>query len=257
MPTRLPSPRRSLARKVIGGMLGVAATVSLGMALHASPASAQITVYDPTNFSQNVLTAARTLQQINNQIRSLQNEETMLINQAKNLTTVSFPELQAITQKLQQIDQLMGQARGIQFRIASTDQQFQQMFPSTFDPALGSSAQLAAARARMDASIAAYRQTMSIQSQIVENVAADAQTLAGIVARSQGAEGALAVGQATNQLLALTAKQQFQIQNMMAAQYRAEALEQARRDQAESDARAAARKFLGSGSAYTPQPPGR
>ena len=243
-------------RTIISALLGAATTASLVMAVHAAPASAQITVYDPTNFSQNVLTAARTLQQINNQIRSLQNEATMLVNQAKNLTTVSFPELQAITQKLQQIDQLMGQAQGIQFRVATTEQQFQQMFPAASNPALGFNAQVAAARARMEASLAAFRQTMSVQSQIVENVSSDAQTLSGIVSRSQSSEGSLAVGQATNQLLALTAKQQFQIQQLMAAQYRAEAIEQARRDQAESDARAAAHRFLGSGSAYTPQPLG-
>jgi P-type conjugative transfer protein TrbJ len=249
--------RHHRRRLLIGLLMAASATASFGLAVYPSPASAQITVYDPTNFSQNVLTAARTLQQINNQIRSLQNEATMLVNQAKNLTAVSFPELQAITQKFQQIDQLMGQAQAIQFRVATTDQQFQQLFPATGSSALGLGAQVAAARARMDASIAAYRQTMSLQSQIVENVSADAQALNGIVARSQGAEGALAVGQATNQLLALTAKQQFQIQQMMAAQYRAEALEQARRDQAESDARAAAHKFLGSGSAYTPLPRGK
>jgi conjugal transfer/entry exclusion protein len=39
----------------------------------------------------------------------------------------------------------------------------------------------------------------------------------------------------------------------MAAQYRAQAIEQANRAQAQSDARAATTKFLGSGSAYTPQ----
>ncbi len=61
------------------------------------------------------------------------------------------------------------------------------------------------------------------------------------------------MGQATNQLLALTAKQQFQIQQMMAAQYRAEATEAATRAQAAIDAQAATKKFLGSGSAYTPQ----
>jgi len=251
------SARRPIACRLMSVPLGLAVAASVVAMTQPAPASAQITVYDPTNFSQNVLTAARTLQQINNQIRSLQNEATMLVNQAKNLTQASFPEIQAITQKLQQIDQLMGQAQGIQFRIASTDQQFEQMFPSITDPSSGFGAQVAAARARMSASIAAYRQTMSVQSQIVENVTADAQTLNGIVARSQGAEGALAVGQATNQLLALSAKQQFQIQQMMAAQYRAEAMEAARRDQAESDARAAAKKFLGSGSAYTPLPPGK
>ncbi len=40
---------------------------------------------------------------------------------------------------------------------------------------------------------------------------------------------------------------------MMAAQYRAEALEAARRVQAEADARAATTKFLGNGTAYHPQ----
>ena len=42
-------------------------------------------VYDPTNHAENLLTAARTLEQINNQIAQLQNEAQMLINQARNL----------------------------------------------------------------------------------------------------------------------------------------------------------------------------
>src|SRR5438046_637565 len=71
-----------------------------------------IVVFDPSNYSQNVLTAARTLQQINNQIKSLQNQAQSLTNQARNLSTISFPEIQAITQTLQQIDRLMGQAQG-------------------------------------------------------------------------------------------------------------------------------------------------
>jgi P-type conjugative transfer protein TrbJ len=249
--------RSAIGRTLTATALGIATLGTLCMAVWTSPAHAQFTVFDPTNYSQNLLTAARALQQINNQIQSLQNQATMLLNQAKNLTTINFPEVQAITQKLQQIDQLMSQAKGIQFRVTTTDQQYQQMFPSIFNPALTSNEQIAAARTRLDASIAAFGQTMSVQSQIAENVSADAQTLSAIVARSQSAEGALAVGQATNQLLALTAKQQLQIQSMMAAQYRADTLEQARRVQMESDGRAAAKKFLGSGSAYTPLPPGK
>jgi type IV secretion system protein TrbJ len=38
------------------------------MLVAAEPASAVI-VYDPSNYAQNVMTAARTLEQINNQIR--------------------------------------------------------------------------------------------------------------------------------------------------------------------------------------------
>src|SRR3546814_127094 len=110
-----------------------------------------------------------------------------------------------------------------------------------------------AAPGRLATVIAEYKQTMTGQAQVVENVAADARALSAIVAKSQGAEGSLQAQQAANQLLALTAKQQFQIQNMMAAQYRAETIERARRAQAEIDARAATTRFLGSGSAYTPR----
>jgi P-type conjugative transfer protein TrbJ len=41
--------------------------------LPIAPATAQITVFDPGNYTQNLLTAARTLQQVNNQIQSIQN----------------------------------------------------------------------------------------------------------------------------------------------------------------------------------------
>jgi P-type conjugative transfer protein TrbJ len=109
------------------------------------------------------------------------------------------------------------------------------------------------ARNRLDMSMAAYRQTIAVQARGVDNIAGDQTALAGIVQRSQEVEGALQVPQATNQLLALLAKQQFQIQTLMAAQYRAHAIERANSNQSRGDAQSAAAKFLGLGSAYTPR----
>ena len=246
---RIPTRKYLIATALGAGTIGSL----VALIVPSAPAYAQLTVFDPSNYSQNLLTAARTLQQVNNQIRSLQHQAQSLVNQAKNLTTIGFPEIRAITQTLQQIDQLMGQAQGIQFRVTGLDQEFRALFPQSFNQALTMNGQVVAARTRLDTEMAAYKQTMGVQAQVVENVQADAQTLNGIVSRSQGAEGALQAQQATNQLLALTAKQQFQIQSLMAAQYRAQAVEQARRAQAEIDARAMTTKFLGSGSAYTPQ----
>lgn len=231
---------------------GAVGSIGAGLMLTGTPAQA-IPVFDASNYAQNLLTAARTLTQINNQIQSLQNEANMLLNQAKNLSRVSFPELDALRQTIQQIDVLMGQAQGINFHVDGLDQQFRRLFPNDLNSALGTNAQVIAARNRLDTAMAAYKQTMGVQAQVVENVSADARALETLVARSQGAEGALAAQQTTNQLLALTAKQQFQIQNLMAAQYRAESMEAARRAQAETDAKAATRKFLGTGHAYTPQ----
>ena len=234
-------------------LIGAGGSLLIGVLPTITPAQAQFTVFGPSNYSQNILTAARTLQQINNQIRMLQNQAQSLINQARNLTTIPFPELQAITRTIQQIDQLMGQAQAIQFCVAGLDQQFRSLFPTSFDQALTNDQHVVDARARLDASMDAYKHSMTVQAQVVENVAADASTLDGIVQRSQGAGGALQVAQATNQLLALGAKEQFQHQALMAAQYRADAIARANRTQAQSDAEGATRKFLGSGTAYTPR----
>jgi len=238
--------------RLLAGFALSASVMIVGAPGVIAPAHAQFTVFDPSNFSQNVLTAARTLQQINNQIHMLQNQAQSLLNQAKNLSRISFPELQAITQTLQQIDQLMGQAQGLQFRVSTLDQQFRALFPKGFNPLLTNSQHAADARARFDTSVAAYKQTMTVQAQVVENIAADEATLGGIVSRSQGAEGGLQAQQATNQLLALVAKQQFQLQNLMAAQFRADAIDRVNRTQAQTDAQSATAKFLGSGTAYTP-----
>ncbi|WP_334186227.1 P-type conjugative transfer protein TrbJ [Novosphingobium sp.] len=230
--------------------LAITGTALVGTGIPSNPAQALV-VYDPTNYSQNLLTAARTLQTVNNQIRSLQNEARSLLNEAQNLKTIGFPELQALTQTLQQIDGLMGQAQGVRFQVSTLNQQFRQLYPMG-GGGLSLNAQVRAARSRLDNEMSAFEHTMTVQAQVVENVQSDTAALAALVDRSQSAEGALQAAQATNQLLALTAKQQFQIQQLLAAQYRADALARASRAQAASDAAAAATKFLGDGTGYTP-----
>lgn len=249
---------RSLSRKhlivaVLG--LGTISSLAVGVSLSSTPAHAQLggIVFDPRNYAQNILTAARTLQTVNQQIQQLQNEAQMLVNMGKNLSRIDFPQLDAIKQKLAEIDRLMGRAQAIDFRVDQLDDKFEALFPQDFSSALRSDARVRDARARLVASIGALRQTMTVQAQVVENVRSDTEALAQIVSRSQGAEGSLQAQQATNQLLALTAKQQFQLQQMMAAQFRSEAVAQARRATQAAEARAAAKKFLGSGSAYTPE----
>lgn len=241
---------------LIAGLLGIAAvgSVGIGMIGTSSPAAAQMNVFDPSNYAQNLLTAARTLTQINNQIQSLQNEAQMLTNMGRNLSRIDFPQLQQLQQRLGQIDRLMGQAQGIDFRVDQLDTQFRQLYPTNFDQLFRRDQRVAAARIRLEAAMSAFRQTMGVQSQIVDNVHSDAEALSQIVARSQGAEGSLQAQQATNQLLALTAKQQLQIQNLMASQFRAQAIEQAERAQIERESRENVRRFLGDGQAYTPHP---
>lgn len=244
-----------MKKLLTNGLLGLGlATSSIGVGVVVSPVPAYaIPVFDGANYAQNLLTAARTLQQINQQIQSLQNEAAMLQNMQRNLTRIDFPQMQQLQQRLQRIDQLMGQARGVDFRVDQLEQQLRQLYPQGIQQLLSRDQRAALARARLDAAMSQYRQTMGVQSQIVVNVREDAQSLSAIVARSQGAEGALQAQQATNQLLALTAQQQLQIQNLMAAHFRSQALEQAERAQVEQESREETRRFLGDGRAYTPR----
>ena len=244
-----------MSRRIVRYLLsGLAPVLLAGPALLAtSPARAQFTVFDPSNYSQNLLTAARELQQINNQIQQLQNQATMLTNQAKNLMRLDFPEVQAITRTVSQIDQLMNQANGISFRVENAGSQFNQLFPQGLSGALTTDARLAAAKSRYDAAMAAYTNTVDVQAGIVGAIASDANTLAAITARSQSAQGQLQASQATNQLLALATQQQLQLQQLLAAQFRSESIDQARRAQAEQEGRETTRRFLGDGHAWTPR----
>lgn len=232
--------------KAIPAALRAAAltAVTLGaVALPLQPAAAQLSVFDPTNYAQNLLQAARALQQINNQVKSLQNEASMLQNMAKNLEKLDFPQLQRINSAMQRIDQLMGEAEGIQFKVQGLDQQVKSLFPGA-QAALTSDQRVAQARAELDAASASWRQSMGVQAEVAENVKEDAGVLSELAASSQGAVGALQVSQAANQLLALSVKQQLQLQSLMASEYRGAAIERARRAQAEEDGRAMTRRFL-------------
>lgn len=237
----------------LSSRLFVTLLVGAAWPLAGGAAQAAIVVYDPSNHAQAVLSAARALQQINNQIRSLQNEATMLAGLAKNLKRIDFPGLARLRQAMADIDRLMAEARGISFSLASVDRQFGTLFPEAAGPAATNDASVAAARARLETVMTALRHTMRVQASVVENIEADGGMLAAISAQSQNAEGALQVGQATNQLLALATKSQMQLQAMMAAHYRAGALQEARSLQASIDARAATARFLGSGTAYSPR----
>ena len=114
------------------GSFLIAGTIALSLGV-AAPARALI-VFDPNNYVQNVLTAARELQQINNQITSLQNQAQMLINQAKNLANLPYSSLQQLQSSIQRTQQLLAQAQ----RIAYDVQQIDRAFSTSYAPASSS-----------------------------------------------------------------------------------------------------------------------
>ena len=109
------------------------------------------------------------------------------------------------------------------------------------------------ARERWAHTLDGLHTAMRMQAQVAQNLAQDESVLADLVSQSQSASGALQASQATNQLLALQAKQSIQSQQLMLTQDRAASLELARQAAAIERGREVTRRFIGSGTGYTPQ----
>ena len=216
-----------------------------------SPAHAWRIVYDPSNYAQNVLTAARTLEQINNQITSLQNEAQMLINQARNLASLPHSSLQALQQNVQRTQQLLGQAQNLAFEVGQIDPAFQSQYGNV---ALSSTdAQLVAdARSRWENTVGGLQDAMRVQAGVVGNIDTNRAEMATLVGESQGATGALQATQAGNQLLALQSQQLSDLIAVISANGRADALSEAERATAAEQGRIQRQRFLMPGSGYQP-----
>ena len=216
----------------------------------ATPAHA-IIVYDPTNYAQNVLQAARALEQITNQITSLQNEAQMLINQARNLASLPYSSLQRLQQSVQRTQQLLAQAQNIAFDVQQIDRAFQTTYGNA---SLSASDQqlIADARTRWQNTVGGLQDAMRVQATVVGNIDTNRAEMSALIGQSQGATGALQATQAGNQLLALQAQQLADLTAVVAANGRAEALSQAERAAAAEQGREQRRRFLTPGSGYQP-----
>jgi P-type conjugative transfer protein TrbJ len=215
----------------------------------SASAKAQWVVFDPNNFSQNILTAARSLEQINNQVTSLQHESQMLTNEARNLTSLPYSSLQQLQSSLQSTQQLIGQAQNIAYSVQQVDNAFQ----TTYSPANASQSEqmlIANARQRWQNAVGALQDAMRVQSGVVGNIDVNAQEMSALVGSSQSAVGALQATQAGNQILALQSRQLSDLTATLAAQGRAQSLQLAQQAAAQDQAREQMRRFLTPGVGY-------
>lgn len=212
-----------------------------------------LTVVDPTNLVQNTLTALRALEMTNNQLSQLQNESRMLLNQARHLASLDFNAIDRLAQSIARSERLLTQAQGLAYEVARLDQQFARLYPHGYAQVTGR--QLARHQLeRWDQQRHGVHTALRMQGQVAQELGMDQAVLADVVARSQSAVGSLQASQATNQLLALQAKQAIQAQQLALTQSRAMALDHARRVAEEEEAREQRRRFMRSGTPYTPHP---
>jgi P-type conjugative transfer protein TrbJ len=224
----------------------------LTLATTSVPAHAQWIVYDPTNFSQNVLTAARELQQVNQNIQSLENQATMLINQAKNLASLPYSSLAQLEASIQRTEQLLTQAQNIGYSVTTIDQAFTQVYPQSYSGSTSSTQMLADAQTRWQNARAGYQDSMNVQAGVVQNLQNAETQISALVTSSQSASGALQAAQSGNQIMGLAAQQLADLTGVIAAMARAQSLDNAGRLESEAQGQQQMQNFLNYGAGYQP-----
>ena len=229
------------------GVIAVALTATA-----AVPARAQWIVFDPTNYVQNVLTAARELQQVNNEVQSLEDQARMLINQARNLASLPYSSLATLDQSVSQTEQLLGQAQNIGYSVDTIDQAFTQTYPKAYSSAASSQQLVADAQTRWQNARAGYQDAMRVQAGAVQNLGSTKTQIDALVSSSQSATGALQAAQSGNQLAALQTKQLADLTAVMASTARAESLQAADTLENQAQAEQQLQNFLNYGPGYQP-----
>jgi P-type conjugative transfer protein TrbJ len=226
--------------------------VALSIAGASLPAHAQWIVFDPTNYAQNILTAARELQQVNNEIQMLENQATSLVNQARNLAGLPYSSLAQLQQSIAQTQQLLTQAQRIAYSVSAIDQAFTRTYPQAYSSSTSSQQLLADAQTRWQNALAGFQDTMRVQAGVVTNLDNTRTQIDALVSSSQSATGALQAAQSGNQLVALQTTQLADLTALMASIARAQSLEAARTLETQAQAQAQTTVFLNYGSGYQP-----
>tara|TARA_R110002073_G_scaffold211794_2_gene372108 strand:- start:9794 stop:10525 length:732 start_codon:yes stop_codon:yes gene_type:complete len=208
-------------------------------------------VFDPGNYAQNILTAARSLTMIQNQIRQLQNEARVLVNQGKDLGSLNLNILNDLNQNISSVKYLMNAAKGIAFTISETDRILLERYPDDYAKNITRDQLIQDAKQRYQYSVTSLRHSMRMQAHVTESIVEDQNLISQLMQSSASAIGNLQVSQAGNQLLGLLAEQQIKSQQLMASHYRAEAVRQAADQATRVQAQNYAVKFMGTESAYT------
>lgn len=177
------------------------------------PAQAQRIVYDPTNYAQNLLQAARALEQIRNQIRQIEQAAAMLRQNPLQLS----PEL---SQSIGEARALFETAQGIAFEVSQVSEDIRQLYPETWDEfdlddILARSQQWVSESRR---SLERAMEAEARAAQSVERARGHIDRALQSSAQSEGQTGAI---QAGNQLLGVTAGQLTEIHALLVAQGRA------------------------------------
>ncbi len=209
----------------------IAAAASLAC-LGPQNAAAQMRVIDPTNLAQNVMQAARALEQIDNQIRQIEQQALMLARSPLQLS----PELSSAIEDARAVFDV---AAGVSFEINRVGGTLRELYPETYE-SFELESVLARSEQWMAESRASLERAMEAEARAASAVARARSNVETALNASSDAQGQTGAVQAGNQLLGVMATQLAETQALLAAQGRAlqtERMERLAREERASEIR--------------------
>ncbi|HEX4710627.1 conjugal transfer protein TrbJ [Phenylobacterium sp.] len=241
-PSSTRSPRRW--RRNSGAL--IALTLALAAGCEPTSAAAQQVVFDPQNYVENALHAAR-------QLQSLSNEALMLANQARQLAASPYSHLGETSQTLSDIGQLAQSLRGVASNVQQLEGQFDSFYPTAIH-GLDPRQALLQNQARTDTARATAEDLARTAAELDRLSQGRQQRLAGAISASQTAQGQTAAIQSSTQVLAVLAEDLASLRTGMLAQSRLMAEETARRAAERAASADARQQFWGRPVGIVPPP---
>src|SRR3546814_6546624 len=119
------------------------------------------------------------------QVRSLQNETQMLVNQGRNLTELDFSALQELRAALADSRRLLEEAKGLSFDVEQARRGYARLYPDGYGAGTSIGDMASDAQARWQQAREALRTAVELQAQMVGQVAGAETERSDLVDRSQ------------------------------------------------------------------------
>jgi P-type conjugative transfer protein TrbJ len=234
-------------RNIVGSLnILTSCLIMLTIMAIAPRADAQVVVHDPSNHAENLLAAARMLEQIEHQIAALEQQAQMLAHGKLQLS----PEL---ARTIDEAEALFRRGEGLSHDIARIGGEIEALYPATWD-AYDLEGVLNQSDLWAEESRRSLTRAMEAQSQAAAGLSATRARLGDALAASQGAEGQTSAVQAGNQLLGLSTAQLAGIEALMIAEGRALQAERMERLAREARAQAIRARAFPEARADAPPP---
>lgn len=178
-----------------------------GSAFMAGRAVAQgIPVFDASNLANTLLTAERSLEQINNQLKMIE--------------SLGFDASGDLSQILSQTTAVLNQVEGMTYNVGQISEQFANAYPENMD-GMTYDDLVSLKDSVLIQTRDAQKHAMELQASVAGSIPQTQTTVDALVAESNAAPGTTAAVQANTQLLATLSTQISQMQTLLMAQTRA------------------------------------